>query len=312
MMKKVLKLVIGIALAVAIIGLAYMLLSGNDMAVLNPKGTVAAQQKSLIVFMVLLSLVVVVPVFVLLFVISWKYRVGNTKRSKYTPDNDHNTVLEIIWWGIPCAIILLLSVITWKTSHELDPYKALDSETKPLTVQVVALQWKWLFIYPEQGIASTNLLQFPEKTPLNFMITSDAPMNSFWIPSLGGQVYAMSGMTTQLHLMADAVGSYKGVSANMSGEGFAKMKFDANSLTREDFDTWVKAARSSRDVMNEDIYNKLALPATLDAPVIYKLDDKALFSKSIMKYMATPNHSGHNMDMTKESLDSSKSVMEEQ
>lgn len=309
-MKKALKISIGVVLGAAIIGLFVVLLSGVDIAVLNPKGIIADQQKSLIVFTVLLSLVVVVPVFILLFVISWKYREGNTK-AKYTPDNDHNTALEIVWWGIPIAIILLLSVITWKTSHELDPYKALESDTKPLTIQVVALQWKWLFIYPEQGIASVNLLPFPEKTPLNFLITSDAPMNSFWIPSLGGQVYAMSGMTTKLHLMADSVGTYKGSSANISGEGFAKMKFDANSLSRDDFDAWVSKAKSSGNMLSDKTYATLAAPSTVDSPSAYTLQSKDLFTNILMKYMTPTSHEMHGTHATEERIDASKSVMEE-
>lgn len=309
-MKKALKISIGVVLGAAIIGLFVVLLSGVDIAVLNPKGIIADQQKSLIVFTVLLSLVVVVPVFILLFVISWKYREGNTK-AKYTPDNDHNTALEIVWWGIPIAIILLLSVITWKTSHELDPYKALESDTKPLTIQVVALQWKWLFIYPEQGIASVNLLPFPEKTPLNFLITSDAPMNSFWIPSLGGQVYAMSGMTTKLHLMADSVGTYKGSSANISGEGFAKMKFDANSLSRDDFDAWVSKAKSSGNMLGDKTYATLAAPSTVDSPSAYTLQSKDLFTNILMKYMTPTSHEMHGTHATEERIDASKSVMEE-
>ena len=274
--------------AVILTALSLLLLHGNNIAVLNPQGTIADQQRDLIVFTVLLSMVVIIPVFVLLFFISWKYRAGN-KSAKYTPDNDGNKWLELIWWGIPCIIILILSIVTWRTSHDLDPYKELSSSVEPVTIEVVALQWKWLFIYPDQDIATVNFVQFPEKTPINFKLTADAPMNSFWIPSLGGQVYAMSGMTTQLHLMADGVGSYDGSSANISGEGFADMKFVAHSSTSKDFEQWAKAIKSNSADLSMDEYNELIKPDRVDAPKYYSLSKPGLYDTIVMKYMG----SGH-------------------
>lgn len=285
-MKK--RILLWVVTMVVLVVAAVVLLHGTNIDILNPQGPIAGRQRDLLVFTFLLSLVVIVPVFVLLFVISWKFRAGNSKNTKYTPDWDGSRRLETIWWGIPIAIILILSVVTWRTSHELDPYKPLASSAQPITIEVVALQWKWLFLYPDQHIATVNYVSFPEKTPVNFRITADAPMNSFWIPSLGGQVYAMSGMTTQLHLSADTVGSYDGSSANISGEGFAKMRFTAQSRSRADFDAWVQKTKSSAD-LTMDAYTTLAKPGVSAEPAYYALSDTGLYDKIVMKYMA-PSH----------------------
>ena len=165
-------------------------------------------------------------------------------KAKHAPDWEHNYIAEYCWWGVPIVIIVILAVTTWKSSHDLNPFKPIESEKKPLAIQVVALHWKWLFIYPEQGIATVNFVQFPEKTPINFEITSDAPMNSFWIPQLGGQIYAMPAMRSKLHLIANEIGSFRGVSANISGKGFAGMTFTAKSSSEEDFDAWVQSGKT--------------------------------------------------------------------
>lgn len=270
----------------AVVG--FLLLQGKNIPVLNPQGVVAEKQRDLIVFTVLLSAVVVIPVYILLFVISWKYREGNRKPKKYTPGWDSNKWLETVWWGIPIAIILVLAVVAWRSSHELDPGRPLDSAVKPLTIQVVALQWKWLFIYPEQRIATVNYVQFPEKTPVNFKLTSDAPMNTFWIPSLGGMVYAMSGTSAKLSLMADGVGSYDGRSANISGEGYAKMTFTVRSSAPADFQTWAQRVRQSSGSLTMESYGKLAKPAVVKQPAYYLLKEPNLYDKIIKKY-TTPN-----------------------
>jgi len=231
-----------------------------------------------------LSLIVVVPVFIMLALFSWKFRESN-KKAKYTPNWDGNKLLETIWWGIPSVIIIVLSIITWNSSHELDPSKPIVSDVRPITIQVVALQWKWLFIYPEQRIASVNLVQFPEKTPLNFIVTSDAPMNSFWIPSLGGQIYAMSGMTTKIHLIADTTGDFKGSSANISGKGFADMKFIARSSTAVDFNAWVRTIHQSKLGLDVDTYDELSKPGVIKVPTMYTLKDTELYDTIVMKYM---------------------------
>lgn len=263
-----------------------MQLGGDNVALLNPKGLIANSERNLLVFTVLLSMIVVVPVFFMTFYFAYKYREGNTKTTTYTPDWDHNNLAEIIWWGVPLILIIILSAITFKSSHDLDPFKPIESDVATMNVQVVALQWKWLFIYPDYGVASVNYLPFPESTPVNFSITSDAPMNSFWIPELGGQIYAMSGMTTQLNLMADKTGVYSGSSANISGKGFSQMRFKAESLTSSDFESWVESAKQSSNMLDVETYDDLAMPGEVKEPIVYAVDaNDDVFHNSIMKYM---------------------------
>lgn len=263
-------------------------------AILDPQGTIAAQERNLIILATVLGLLVVIPVFIMTFLIVWRYR--EHKGAKYTPDWDHNVIIESIWWGIPCLIILALSIITWNSSHQLDPFKPLDSAIRPLTVQVVALPWKWLFIYPEQGIATINYVQFPEQTPIRFEITADAPMNSFWIPKLGGQIYAMTGMSTQLHLMADKPGSYRGSSANLSGTGFADMNFTARSSSQPDFYDWVEKVKASPAAMDLPTYNKISKPSQNTKPAYYSWSDPGLYDAIIQKYLG-PVGVHHDMHM---------------
>ena len=288
------RVILAVVALLALCGIFAVLMHGHNLGVLAPAGLIASKEKTLIIITTLLGLFVVVPVFILLFVIAWKYREGNTK-ARYTPDVGSNRLLEGLWWGIPAVIIIILGVITWQSTRALDPYKAIDSSTKPLTVQVVALQWKWLFIYPDLGVASVNYVPIPEKTPIHFEITSDAPMNSFWIPNLGGQVYAMSGMSTQLQLMADSVGVYRGSSANMSGEGFAGMTFNAESMTSANFMSWVYKAKAHADILNNTSYNVLATPSKNISPQSYRLVASDLYNTIMMKYMMPSDGSGMNM-----------------
>lgn len=289
-MKRLIKIIFALLVVGAIIFGVTILLRGSNIDILNPQGAIAKKEYHLIMFTLLLSLVVVVPVFAMLVIFSLKYRESN-KKAVYRPNWDGNRLLETLWWGIPCIIIVILSVVTWQSSHELDPYKDLDSSVAPVHVQVVSLQWKWLFIYPDQKIASVNELVIPEKTPINFTITSDAPMNSFWVPSLGSQVYAMSGMSTKLRLIADRTGEYRGSSANISGRGFADMNFIVKSRTKADFDAWAQEAKG-RQGLDESSYALLAQPGTLKQPLSYALKDEGLYDKIIMKYMMPPASSG--------------------
>lgn len=278
------KIVFFLLLAVTV-GLTMVLHSyGFDSAVLNPQGTIGLKERDLMYIAISLMLIVVIPVLILLFAICIRYRASN-KEAKYTPDWDHDILAECIWWGFPFLIIIFLSILTWKSSFELDPYRPLQSSVKPLRIQVVALQWKWLFIYPEQQVASVNFFQFPEKTPLSFEITADAPMNSFWIPELGGQIYAMPGMNTRLHLIADDVGNFRGSSANLSGEGFARMVFFAKSSSHADFDEWLESVRESSDFLTKETYKILAQPSMFNPEVVFSLKDVNLFNQILMKYM---------------------------
>jgi cytochrome o ubiquinol oxidase subunit 2 len=261
------------------------LLSGCQAVLLNPKGTIAMQEKHILLTSVLLMLIVVLPVIFLVVFIAWRYRASNTKAT-YSPDWSHSTLLEIIWWSIPCIIIGILSAITWYSSHHLDPYRPLTGQTqKPIIIQAISLQWKWLFIYPEQGFATLNYIQFPAGVPVDFYISAEGPMNSLQIPQLGGQIYAMAGMRTQLHLIANEPGDYRGVSANFTGEYFADMKFSAHVGTQAEFDAWVKEAKSSKEKLTWDAYQQLVAPKPDATTHYYTLADKTLFEDVIMKAM---------------------------
>lgn len=261
-----------------------------DSAVLNPTGLIALKEQDLIYIATPLMLIIVVPVLIMTFAICLRYRSSN-KKAEYDPEWSHDTLAESIWWGFPCLIVLLLSIVTWVSSFHLDPYRPFRSAVKPIPIQVVALQWKWLFIYPEQKIASVNFFQFPEGAPLNFDITSDAPMNSFWIPQLGGQIYAMPGMRTKLHLMAYEPGDYRGSSANLSGVGFSGMHFIARSGAQTDFEEWVKSVKQTSNQLDLKEYEKLALPSENNHVEVFNLTDDALFDQIIMKYMMPPEAS---------------------
>jgi len=253
-------------------------------SVLFPKGDIALEQRNLLFIVQIIMLLVIIPVFICTFIFSWKYRADNPK-GVYDPDLVDNIFLEFVWWGVPFVIVVLISILTWYKTYELDPYKPIQSEKKAITIQVVALQWKWLFIYPEENIASLNFLQFPKDTPLHFEITADAPMNSFWIPALGGQIYAMSKMKTELYLIANQEGDFRGSSANISGEGFAAMHFIARASSEENYQQWVESIKQSQKGLNWESYSKIALPSQEDAPETYNLTDPKLFDKILNKYM---------------------------
>lgn len=275
-------------LVVLIIGtlalLTLQVLYTKNIPILYPKGIIALQERGLFFIGTALMLIVVFPVFIFTFVFAWRYRAGNTK-AKYMPDWHDNKFAEVVWWGLPCLIILLLAIITWQSSHALDPYRPIESDKKPLTIQVVALQWKWLFIYPEQQIATVNFFQFPVETPISFEITADAPMNSFWIPRLSGQIFAMPAMRTKLHIIANDVGDFRGSSANISGKGFAGMHFIAKASSQKDFDQWVESARGSPNSLSLDDYIQLAAPSENNSVEKYQLQKENLFDWILMKYM---------------------------
>jgi len=274
----------GVAAIAAVVVLTVRYLHGRTVAVLDPKGPIAAQERDLIVTATLIMLIVVIPVFVMTFAFAWKYREGNTK-ARYTPNWDHHPILEFSWWLIPTIIIVILARITWVSSHTLDPYRPIASVNPTMTIQVVALDWKWLFIYPQQNIATVNYVQFPVNTPVDFQITSDAPMNSFWIPQLGGQIYAMPGMATELNLLASSLGSFHGSSANISGVGFSGMTFTAHASTQTDFNHWVGQVQQSHPSLTMSHYSQLARPSSYNPPAYYASAQPNLFNAIVMKYM---------------------------
>jgi cytochrome o ubiquinol oxidase subunit 2 len=272
-----------------------LLLSGCNLDVLDPKGSVGLAERDLIATSTWAMLIVVIPVIVLTLWFAWRYRASNT-HAEYRPNWSHSTGIEIAVWTIPTLIILFLGVLTWKSTHELDPYRPLESSVKPINVEVVALDWKWLFIYPDLGIATVNQLAFPVGTPVNFNITSDSVMNSFFIPQLGGQIYAMAGMQTRLHLIADEAGDYAGTSANFSGKGFSDMKFRAIASSPEEFNAWVAKVRASSDRLDMNRYHVVSQPDE-KAPVTYFSSvDPKLFHNIIARY-----NNGNVMDLKDDS-----------
>lgn len=259
-------------------------------AVLDPKGAIALSERTLMLYAVEFMLIVALPVLFLTFFFAWRYRASNTKAA-YVPNWAHSKMEELIWWAIPLEIVLILGALTWSSTHELDPRVPLGTE-EPLVVQVVALEWKWLFIYPSQGVAAVNEVAMPVGQPVRFDVTADAPMNSFWIPQLGGQIYAMTGMTNSLNLIADYPGTYAGSSANYSGEGFAKMRFVAHALQREQFDAWVTKRRSAPGVLNESEYDKLLTPSTSGALYYARIED-GLYQSILQKFTDSSAPSTH-------------------
>lgn len=284
-MKKIKYIIVAVAVAVALFAIVAVL--RNDHAlVTHPKGVMAHKELHVIKRNILLMLTVIVPTFVLLGITLWKNRTKNTK-AKSQSKAVRTPSLQVALWVIPSIVVAVLSVKTWHDAHALDPYRPLKSDVKPLTIQVVALDWKWLFIYPEQGIATVNWMQFPEKTPIHLELAADgSPMNSFWIPQLSGQIYSMSGMTTQLHLMADGVGEYTGKAAEINGKGYADMTFVAKSTSPLDFEEWVSHVKQSPLHLTDSEYHGLVQPS-LNYPVqLYSDVPKDLFNHIVMKYMS--------------------------
>ncbi|MCQ6560295.1 ubiquinol oxidase subunit II [Paenibacillus mendelii] len=276
--------------ALATMVLTTALLSGcSNMMVLDPKGPIGAQQRDLILISSILCAVILVPVLIMTFVIAWRYRDKPGNKSKYTPKWEHSTKLETIWWGIPIVIIGILAVITVRYTYATEPSKPLESANETMVIQVTSLDWKWLFQYPEQDIATVNYLQFPANVPIRFELTSDAPMNSFWIPQLGGQMYTMSGMAMKLHLQADEPGSFFGSGANFTGREFGKMNFEAKATTQEEFDAWVKQIKSESPALTLEGYSKLAEQGVTHEQSFSSFPE-GLFNKIVNKYASSHQH----------------------
>lgn len=251
--------------AIALLGL----LAGCNMVVMNPSGDIAVQQRDLVIISTGLMLLIIIPVVILVGLFAWRYR-ANNKDARYEPDWDHSTQLELVIWSVPLLIIICLGAITWTATHLLDPYRPLErvapgrpvaAHVKPLEVQVVALDWKWLFIYPEYNVATVNELVAPVDRPIVFKITSSSVMNSFYVPALAGQIYAMPGMETKLHAVINKPGDYAGFSANYSGAGFSGMRFRFHGLTDSDFAGWVAKTKASKDSLDRATYIKLEQPS---------------------------------------------------
>ena len=256
----------------AIAGLTFPL-SACNFVVLDPAGDVAVQQRDLILISTVLMLLIIVPVIALTLLFAWRYRQANQAAS-YAPDWDHSTQLELVIWAAPLLIIIALGAVTWISTHTLDPYRPLQrldaqrrlpAEVKPITVEVVALDWKWLFIYPEQGIAVVNELAAPVDRPIHFQITSQSVMNSLYVPALAGMIYAMPGMQTSLHAVINKAGVFPGFSANYSGAGFSDMHFKFHGLDDAGFDRWVESAKAAGGAeLSRAAYLELRQPSQRD------------------------------------------------
>lgn len=241
-----------------------VLLSGCELdfsSFIDPQGPIAAQQKAHLIRVTWLTMIAVLPVLVLVPLMLWRYRYRNTK-ARYRPDWEYSGWLDAIMWGVPFAIIIALSAMLWHNTKALDPYKPLVSDVPPLNVQVVALDWKWLFIYPDLGIASMDRLAFPAERPVALKLTTDTVMQSFMVGALAGQIYAMPGMQTQLQILADAPGTFRGENTQFNGQGFAHQKFDAVAMTKADFEAWVENVRAGGIALDDKTYSVLGKPTT--------------------------------------------------
>lgn len=281
----------GLLLLAAII---HFLTKDADIALLNPKGMVANEQFKLLVTSTLIMLAFAIPVSLTIYFFAWRYREDNQKTT-FNPAMKENKGYLLFAWGGPMIVVAILASLMIPATHQLAHQKPIESDKKPLTVQVVALNWKWLFIYPEQGIASLNYTQIPVDTPVRFELTADgAPMSSFWVPHLGGMLYVMTGHVNPINLIGDTIGEYPGGSAEINGRGFANMRFMANVSSQNDFDTWVKEAKQSPTALSTEEYEKLQQPSENDKPQIFRDASPDFYSKIVSKYAGSHDHSSSN------------------
>jgi cytochrome o ubiquinol oxidase subunit II len=259
-------------------------LGGCSWVLFNTKGSVGLQERDLIILCTGLMLIVVLPAIALTFVFAGRYRASN-HNATYMPEWAHSTRIEAVVWGIPILIILTLATIVWKSTHELDPYRPLDVPGQPINVEVIATDWKWIFIYPDLGIATINQLVFPAHRQVAFSITSNSTMGTFFIPQLGGQIYAMAGMRTQLHLVANEEGKFRGMSGNFNGPGFSDMKFIATATSEADFQHWVKQVQTSPNRLDFNTFQKVARPSQGTAIVQFSQVQPGLFKAVIDQFV---------------------------
>ena len=263
-------------LAAVLIGAAT--LGGCTEGVLDPKGPIAAAEREILFNSLGIMLAIVIPTILATLGIAYWFRSSN-RRARYRPDFTYSGRLELLVWSIPAMTVLLVGGVAWIGAHDLDPRKPIASDVTPLKVQVVSLDWKWLFIYPDQGVASVNQLTVPVGTPISFELTSIGAMNSFFVPQLGSQIYTMAGMMTRVQLQADQVGTYRGLSANFSGDGFADMRFAVDAVSASEFERWVHAVRrGSTPVLDAQTYADLARPSKAVAPFTYHAVAPGLFN----------------------------------
>jgi cytochrome o ubiquinol oxidase subunit 2 len=268
--------------AVVLIGVAT--LGGCTEGVLDPQGPIAVADRQILLNSLGIMLAIVIPVILAILGVAFWFRESN-QRARYRPNFAYSGRLEMLVWSIPAMTVFLVGGVAWVGAHDVSPRKPIASAVNPLRVQVASLDWKWLFIYPDQGVASVNRLIIPVGTPISLELTSSGVMNSFFVPQLGSQIYTMSGMITRLHLQADHSGTYRGFSAQFSGEGFADMHFDADAVTGEKFAQWLDSARSAGPELNANTYADLAKPSAAVAPFTYRSVAPGLFDSILVSEM---------------------------
>ena len=275
--------ILGIVMAV--------LLRGKDVVLLNPKGIIANEQYTLMMHSTYILVGYASVVLFVLYFFAWKYRETNKKHT-YDPKVAKGKSVILAIWAAPTLVMVVLASMMIPATFKLQPRAAIESDKQPITVQVVALRWKWLFIYPEHDIATVNYVKIPVDTPVQFILTADeAPMNAFWIPHLGGMLYAMTEHVNQLNLMGDTIGSYQGSAAEINGSGFAGMRFKTDVTTDEDFRSWVRKTKQTSSQLDMAMYESLLTPSENNAVALYSRPDNALFSTILSKYAGSHDHS---------------------
>lgn len=277
-----------------LVAVAASLLTAGCGGVLDPVGPVGAQEKQILLNSTTIMLAIVIPVILATIAFAWWFRAGNRKAT-YTPNWDYSGRIELVVWAIPAMTVILLGGIAWIGSHDLDPAKPLPSAAKPLRVEVVSLDWKWLFIYPDQGIATVNELVVPTNTPVNFRLTSATVWNVFFVPQFGTMIYTMPGMATRLNLQADQPGVYQGQSSHYSGDGFSGMRFKVHAVPPERFGAWASGARGSGAMLDGKAYSELAKQSSYVKPVTYSGVAPGLFDAVVKMTAPAPElpHEGH-------------------
>ena len=267
----------------------HVFLQGKNIALFHSKGAIATDERNLMLFAIIMVLLIAVPTVGLLYFMAWRYRESNTKKT-YHPIANRSKVYLFTIWALPTLFILMLAVVLIPVTHKLEPHKNVAANAKPLTIQVVAMRWKWLFIYPEQQIATVNFVEIPKDRPVEFMLTADdAPMSSFWVPNLSGQLYAMTGHVHNLNLIASEKGSYPGRSAEINGSGFEGMKFVVRVTDDKDFESWVHGVRSYPS-LDQKTYDELVKPTENHEITLYSVNDDRLFLRTLAKYAGSHEH----------------------
>jgi cytochrome o ubiquinol oxidase subunit 2 len=250
------------------------------MNILDPQGPIGAAEKAILIDSLAIMLAIVLPTIVAIFAFAYWFRASNTK-ARYLPAWEYSGRIELVVWSVPALTVILLGGVAWLGAHHLDPAKPIEGPSEPLTIQAVSLDWKWLFIYPDQKIAALNTLTVPAGVPLQFQLTSASVMNAFFIPQFGSMIYTMNGMATRLNLRADTPGTFQGLSAQFSGDGFADMHFDVHVVTPEQFSKWAQDASNAQQALDARSYQQIARPSMKNPPAIYRLADPDIFASIV-------------------------------